>query len=102
MAKITYRTVTFMSRFYLLLREPTNSPILEGQLSLFERFYYPPAVAKVGLRLADESAGHAQVILEVVVEVPTEAAGALLVGAWHAHLQVRASAPQNLEVAGRV
>ena len=46
--------------------------------------------------MADLSAGGAEVVLRVVVEVATEAAGVILVGAWKAHLQVRTTTPQHL------
>lgn len=98
-AAIAHRTMTLS----VATVTPQIYP-LENHFSLFKfiLFFYPPAVAKVGFRLADLPARHAQVVLEVVVEVPAEAAGVLLVGARHAHLQVRSSAPQNLVVATSV
>ena len=46
--------------------------------------------------MADLSAGGAEVVLRVVVEVATEAAGVILVGARKAHPQVRTTTPQHL------
>lgn len=58
---------------------------------------YPPAVAEVSLWETDATAGHSEVILVVVVEVSTKAAGVALIWAWHTHLQMWTTTPLNLK-----